>query len=206
MGSSYSEDEDDKEEEKELNKKQEEIIGKDKIKQKDETLTLVSSKNPINNNNHQILAENIYLDKKSNLGKKRQRPEDSNNQQNINKEEIINEDKKIKKNKDELNENKFKKNNIYLKEEQNIKAEYIGQKKFKKLEIEPSLNVNYSNEKIKINKNEIYNAINFSIDKLYDNKIESEEKMKKKIINPCNSYMLLKNDDENNLIRFKYKI
>ena len=76
MGSSYSEDEDDKEEEKELNKKQEEIIEKDKIKQKDETLTLVSSKNPINNNNHQILAENIYLDKKSNLGKKRQRPED----------------------------------------------------------------------------------------------------------------------------------
>ena len=197
MGSSYSEEEDDKEEEKELNKKQEEIIEKDKIKQKDETLILVSSKNPINNNNHQILAENIYLDKKSNLGKKRQRPEDSNNQQNINKEEIINEDKKIKKNKDELNENKFKKNNIYLKEEQNIKAEYIGQKKFKKLEIEPSLNVNYSNEKIKINKNEIDNAINFSIDKLYDNKIESEEKMKKKIINPCNSYMLLKNDDEN---------
>ena len=57
--------------------------------------------------------------------------------------------------------------------------------------------MNYSNEKIKINKNEIDNAINFSIDKLYDNKIESEEKMKKKIINPCNSYMLLKNDDEN---------
>ena len=40
MGSSYSEDEDDKEEEKELNKKQEEIIEKDKIKQKDETLIL----------------------------------------------------------------------------------------------------------------------------------------------------------------------
>ena len=194
MGSSYSEEENDKEEEKELNKKQEEIKENDKIKEKDETLILVSSKNPINNNNHLFLADNIYLDKKSNLGRKRQRSEDSNIQKNINKEEIKNE--KIKQNKDELNENKPKKNNIYLKEEQNIKAEYIGHKKFKKLEIEPSLNVIYSNEKIKINKNEIDNAINFSIDKLYDNKIESEEKLKKKSINPRNSYILLK-DDEN---------
>ena len=194
MGSSYSEEENDKEEEKELNKKQEEIKENDKIKEKDETLILVSSKNPINNNNHLFLADNIYLDKKSNLGRKRQRSEDSNIQKNINKEEIKNE--KIKLNKDELNENKPKKNNIYLKEEQNIKAEYIGHKKFKKLEIEPSLNVIYSNEKIKINKNEIDNAINFSIDKLYDNKIESEEKLKKKSINPRNSYILLK-DDEN---------
>ena len=200
MGSSYSDEEnDDKEEEKEVNKNQEEIKEKDKKKQKDETLILVSSKNPLNNNTQ--LADNIFLNKKSNLGRKRQRTEDLNNQKTQKKEEFIPENKKIiKNNLNELNENEIKKNIIYLKEEQNRKKE--DQKKFKKLEIESSLNVIYSNEKIKVNKNEIDNAINFSIDKLYDNKIESEEKLKKKIINPCNSYMLLK-DDLNNEIEEK---
>ena len=200
MGSSYSDEEnDDKEEEKEVNKKQEEIKEKDKKKQKDETLILVSSKNPLNNNTQ--LADNIFLNKKSNLGRKRQRTEDLNNQKNQKKEEFIPENKKILKNNlNELNGNEIKNNIIYLKEEQNRKKE--DQKKFKKLEIESSLNVIYSNEKIKVNKNEIDNAINFSIDKLYDNKIESKEKLKKKIINPCNSYMLLK-DDLNNEIEEK---
>ena len=200
MGSSYSDEEnDDKEEEKEVNKKQEEIKEKDKKKQKDETLILVSSKNPLNNNTQ--LADNIFLNKKNNLGRKRQRTEDLNNQKNQKKEEFIPENKKILKNNlNELNGNEIKNNIIYLKEEQNRKKE--DQKKFKKLEIESSLNVIYSNEKIKVNKNEIDNAINFSIDKLYDNKIESKEKLKKKIINPCNSYMLLK-DDLNNEIEEK---
>ena len=200
MGSSYSDEEnDDKEEEKEVNKKQEEIKEKDKKKQKDETLILVSSKNPLNNNTQ--LADNIFLNKKNNLGRKRQRTEDLNNQKNQKKEEFIPENKKILKNNlNELNGNEIKNNIIYLKEEQNRKKE--AQKKFKKLEIESSLNVIYSNEKIKVNKNEIDNAINFSIDKLYDNKIESKEKLKKKIINPCNSYMLLK-DDLNNEIEEK---
>lgn len=200
MGSSYSDEEnDDKEEEKEVNQKQEEIKEKDKKKQKDETLILVSSKNPLNNNTQ--LADNIFLNKKSNLGRKRQRTEDLNNQKNQKKEEFIPENKKILKNNlNELNGNEIKNNIIYLKEEQNRKKE--DQKKFKKLEIESSLNVIYSNEKIKVNKNEIDNAINFSIDKLYDNKIESKEKLKKKIINPCNSYMLLK-DDLNNEIEEK---
>jgi len=200
MGSSYSDEEnDDKEEEKEVNKNQEEIKEKDKKKQKDETLILVSSKNPLNNNTQ--LADNIFLNKNSNLGRKRQRTEDLNNLKNQKKEEFIPENKKILKNNlNELNGNEIKNNIIYLKEEQNRKKE--DQKKFKKLEIESSLNVIYSNEKIKVNKNEIDNAINFSIDKLYDNKIESKEKLKKKIINPCNSYMLLK-DDLNNEIEEK---
>jgi len=193
MGTSYSEEED-IDEEKEDNKKEEE--QKDDKKQKDESLILVSSKNPINNNNQLFLADNIYLDKKSNLGKKRHRPEDSNKQNNQNKEEFISgKGEIINNNINVLNENKFIKNNNYLKEEQNIKAEFIGNKKFKKLEIEPSLNVTYSNENIKNNKNEIHNAINFSIDKLYDNKIEREEMSKKKLMNPYNSHIFLRNDE-----------
>ena len=193
MGANYSEEED-IDEEKEDNKKEEE--QKDDKKQKDESLILVSSKNPINKNKQLFLADNIYLDKKSNLGKKRHRPEDSNIQNNQNKEEFKSgKGKIINNNINELNEKKFIKNNIYLKEEQNIKAEFIGNKKFKKLEIEPSLNVTYSNEKIKNNKNEIHNAINFSIDKLYDNKIEREEKSKKKLMNPYNCQVFLRNDE-----------
>lgn len=193
MGANYSEEED-IDEEKEDNKKEEE--QKDDKKQKDESLILVSSKNPINKNKQLFLADNIYLDKKSNLGKKRHRPEDSNIQNNQNKEEFKSgKGKIISNNINELNEKKFIKNNIYLKEEQNIKAEFIGNKKFKKLEIEPSLNVTYSNEKIKNNKNEIHNAINFSIDKLYDNKIEREEKSKKKLMNPYNCQVFLRNDE-----------
>ena len=175
MGTSYSEEED-IDEEKEDNKKEEE--QKDDKKQKDESLILVSSKNPINKNKQLFLADNIYLDKKSNLGKKRHRPEDSNIQNNQNKEEFISEKGKIINNNiNVLNENKFIKNNIYLKEEQNIKAEFIGNKKFKKLEIEPSLNVTYSNEKIK------------------NNKIEREEKSKKKLMNPYNCQVFLRNDE-----------
>ena len=193
MGANYSEEED-IDEEKEDNKKEEE--QKDDKKQKDESLILVSSKNPINKNKQLFLADNIYLDKKSNLGKKRHRPEDLNIQNNQNKEEFKSgKGKIISNNINELNEKKFIKNNIYLKEEQNIKAEFIGNKKFKKLEIEPSLNVTYSNEKIKNNKNEIHNAINFSIDKLYDNKIEREEKSKKKLMNPYNCQVFLRNDE-----------
>ena len=193
MGANYSEEED-IDEEKEDNKKEEE--QKDDKKQKDESLILVSSKNPINKNKQLFLADNIYLDKKSNLGKKRYRSEDSNIQNNQNKEEFKSgKGKIINNNINELNEKKFIKNNIYLKEEQNIKAEFIGNKKFKKLEIEPSLNVTYSNEKIKNNKNEIHNAINFSIDKLYDNKIEREEKSKKKLMNPYNCQVFLRNDE-----------
>ena len=194
MGANYSEEED-IDEEKEDNKKEEE--QKDDKKQKDESLILVSSKNPLSNTNNKIiLADNIYLDKKSNLGKKRHRPEDLNIQNNQNKEEFKSgKGKIINNNINELNEKKFIKNNIYLKEEQNIKAEFIGNKKFKKLEIEPSLNVTYSNEKIKNNKNEIHNAINFSIDKLYDNKIEREEKSKKKLMNPYNCQVFLRNDE-----------
>ena len=199
MGANYSEEED-IDEEKEDNKKEEE--QKDDKKQKDESLTLVSSKNPINKNKQLFLADNIYLDKKSNLGKKRHRPEDSNIQNNQNKEEFKSgKGKIINNNINELNEKKFIKNNIYLKEEQNIKAEFIGNKKFKKLEIEPSLNVTYSNEKIKNNKNEIHNAINFSIDKLYDNKIEREEKSKKKLMNPYNCQVFLRNDEINIFIK-----
>ena len=191
MGSSYSEEEDITEEKE----------NKNNSKQKDESLILVSSKNPLSNTNNKIiLADNIYLDKKSNLGKKRHRSDDvPNNQKNKKENELLSEIEKIeKKNKNESNNNKPINKNLYLQEVQNIKEEYIGEKKFKKLAIEPSLNVTYSNEKIKNNKNEIDNAINFSIEKLYDNKIETNEKSEKKKDNLFNSYMLLK-ENENNI-------
>ena len=200
MGSSYSEEEDITEEKENKNDKKEEE-NKDNSKQKDESLILVSSKNPLSNTNNKIiLADNIYLDKKSNLGKKRHRSDDvPNNQKNKKENELLSEIEKIeKKNKNESNNNKPINKNLYLQEVQNIKEEYIGEKKFKKLAIEPSLNVTYSNEKIKNNKNEIDNAINFSIEKLYDNKIETNEKSEKKKNNLFNSYMLLK-ENENNI-------
>ena len=200
MGSSYSEEEDITEEKENKNDKKEEE-NKNNSKQKDEPLILVSSKNPLSNTNNKIiLADNIYLDKKSNLGKKRHRSDDvPNNQKNKKENELLSEIEKIeKKNKNESNNNKPINKNLYLQEVQNIKEEYIGEKKFKKLAIEPSLNVTYSNEKIKNNKNEIDNAINFSIEKLYDNKIETNEKSEKKKDNLFNSYMLLK-ENENNI-------
>ena len=200
MGSSYSEEEDITEEKENKNDKKEEE-NKNNSKQKDESLILVSSKNPLSNTNNKIiLADNIYLDKKSNLGKKRHRSDDvPNNQKNKKENELLSEIEKIeKKNKNESNNNKPINKNLYLQEVQNIKEEYIGEKKFKKLAIEPSLNVTYSNEKIKNNKNEIDNAINFSIEKLYDNKIETNEKSEKKKNNLFNSYMLLK-ENENNI-------
>ena len=200
MGSSYSEEEDITEEKENKNDKKEEE-NKDNSKQKDESLILVSSKNPLSNTDNKIiLADNIYLDKKSNLGKKRHRSDDvPNNQKNKKENELLSEIEKIeKKNKNESNNNKPINKNLYLQEVQNIKEEYIGEKKFKKLAIEPSLNVTYSNEKIKNNKNEIDNAINFSIEKLYDNKIETNEKSEKKKNNLFNSYMLLK-ENENNI-------
>ena len=199
MGSSYSEEEDITEEKENKNDKKEEE-NKDNSKQKDESLILVSSKNPLSNTNNKIiLADNIYLDKKSNLGKKRHRSDDvPNNQKNKKENELLSEIEKIeKKNKNESNNNKPINKNLYLQEVQNIKEEYIGEKKFKKLAIEPSLNVTYSNEKIKNNKNEIDNAINFSIEKLYDNKIETNEKSEKKKNNLFNSYMLLKENENN---------
>lgn len=200
MGSSYSEEEDITEEKENKNDKKEEE-NKNNSKQKDESLILVSSKNPLSNTNNKIiLADNIYLDKKSNLGKKRHRSDDvPNNQKNKKENELLSEIEKIeKKNKNESNNNKPINKNLYLQEVQNIKEEYIGEKKFKKLAIEPNLNVTYSNEKIKNNKNEIDNAINFSIEKLYDNKIETNEKSEKKKNNLFNSYMLLK-ENENNI-------
>ncbi len=199
MGSSYSEEEDITEEKENKNDKKEEE-NKNNSKQKDESLILVSSKNPLSNTNNKIiLADNIYLDKKSNLGKKRHRSDDvPNNQKNKKENELLSEIEKIeKKNKNESNNNKPINKNLYLQEVQNIKEEYIGEKKFKKLAIEPSLNVTYSNEKIKNNKNEIDNAINFSIEKLYDNKIETNEKSEKKKNNLFNSYMLLKKKENN---------
>ena len=196
MGNFYSnEDEDDqnKKEEKEQEKKE-------NSKSHNEPLRTLSNKFPIKETKPMILADNIYYNQKSNLGKKRIRTENSDEQ---NKED---ENKTgIKKQKIEENQiNKLeniddKKNSFEIKQEQNIKLEFHKQKSFNKLKIEPSSNVKYSNisslsfhNKFDNKMNIIDNSINFSFDKIYDNKNMSGEKNKKEKYekNSLNSFMI----------------
>ena len=196
MGNFYS-----NEDEEDQNKKQEkEQEKKENSKSHNEPLRTLSNKFPIKETKPMILADNIYYNQKSNLGKKRIRTENSDEQ---NKED---ENKTgIKKQKIEENQiNKLenidnKKNSFEIKQEQNIKLEFHKQKSFNKLKIEPSSNVKYSNisslsfhNKFDNKMNIIDNSINFSFDKIYDNKNMSEEKNKKGKYekNSLNSFMI----------------
>ena len=196
MGNFYS-----NEDEEDQNKKEEkEQEKKENSKSHNEPLRTLSNKFPIKETKPMILADNIYFNQKSNLGKKRIRTENSDEQ---NKED---ENKTgIKKQKIEENQiNKLenidnKKNSFEIKQEQNIKLEFHKQKSFNKLKIEPSSNVKYSNisslsfhNKFDNKMNIIDNSINFSFDKIYDNKNMSEEKNKKEKYekNSLNSFMI----------------
>ena len=144
MGNYYSDiEEDDKKDEKKENE------VKDNSKSLMDSFN-ISSKYPTKENQPMILADNIYLQKNSELGKKHSRPKDSNEEDNFyenkkklkikkdNEEELkiekvdeVDEDKNNK-----LNEDNNIKNTIELKKEQNIEIQIIKQKKEKKLKME----------------------------------------------------------------------
>ena len=178
----------------------------DKSKPLPEPIRKVSTKYPIGEVDPMMLADGMYYKKQNNLGKKRQRPEDEQNKKNENEENKKlkfekKEDKKSKNINDKINEikeikEKNKKNEknaknekntmnncLELKEQQSVNFEINKlPKPEKKLKIETNQRIEYSNElsKPKENKiNIIHNAINFGIEKIYDNKIESEDKKKR---------------------------
>ena len=206
----YNTNEEEEEEQKEKKEKEQEKKEKENPKPNNESLRIISNKFPIKETQPMILADNIYYNKKSNLGKKRIRPENSNIEKAKDENEI-----KIKKienvEKSHINilkesESDNKKNNLELKHEQNIKLEFHEQKSFKKLKIEPSSNVKYSNisslsfqNKFDNKKNKVDNSINFSINKIYENKKETKENNNKEIYekNSLNFFMIVPNDKNN---------
>ena len=178
----------------------------DKSQTLPEPIRKVSTKYPIGEVDPMMLADGMYYKKQNNLGKKRQRPEDEQNKKNENEEnkklklekkedkkskninDKINEIKEIKEKnkkneKNAKNEKNIMNNCLELKEQQSVNFEINKlPKPEKKLKIETNQRIEYSNElsKPKENKiNIIHNAINFGIEKIYDNKIESEEKKKR---------------------------
>ena len=206
MGNFYSnEDEDEEQNEKEEKEKEQE--KKENLKSNNEPLRTLSNKFPIKETKPIILADNLYYNQKRNLGKKRVRTENSDeqNKEDENKKEIKKqkiEEKQI----DNLKNIDNKKNSFEIKQEQNIKLEFHEQKSFKKLKIEPSSNVKYSNisslsshNKFDNKMNKIDNSINFSFDKIYDNKNKSEEKNFKEKYekNSLNSFMIPSIDKNN---------
>ena len=179
MGNFYS-----NEDKEDQNKKEEkEQEKKDNSKSHNEPLRTLSNKFPIKETRPMILSDNLYYNQKSNLGKKRIRTENSDEQNKEDKNKTGIKKQKIEDNQINKLENiDNKKNSFEIKQEQNIKLEFHKQKSFNKLKIEPSSNVKYSNvpslsfhNKFDNKMNIIDNSINFSFDKIYDNKNMSEE-------------------------------
>ena len=165
-----------------------------------------------------ILADNIYLQKNSELGKKHSRPKDSNEEDNFyenkkklrikkdNEEELkiekvdeVDEDKNNK-----LNEDNNIKNTIELKKEQNIEIQIIKQKKEKKLKMESNERIKYSDDSfliaeqlLKNKMNKIDNTNKFTIKRIYDNKLEIKEDIKKRELEEkfLSSYVVLPKDE-----------
>ena len=128
-----------------------------------------------------ILADGVYYNKKSVLGKKRQRQENSDiqnkeegniklikkeklgndkNNEELNEESQSEEEKKSKKKKIEENiiKNYLENKNLELKKEQSAEIEFVEHKKIEKLKVEPSSRIKYSN------------ALSFSFHNQFDNK------------------------------------
>ena len=205
MGNNTSNEE---EEQNEKQEKEKEKNEKENPKPINEPLRIISNKFPTKESQPIILADNIYYNKKSNLGKKRIRSEDSNignkegeKETKFKKEKMENVEENHINN---LKESNNKKNNLEMKQEHNIKLEFHEQKSFKKLKIEPSSNIKYSNipslsfhNKFDNKINKVDNSINFSINKIYDNKNENKEKNspEKYEKNSLNSFMIPSKDE-----------
>ena len=176
------------------------------IKPPNEPLRTLSNKYPIKENQPMILADGIYYNKESILGKKHRRQENSNilnnKDENAKKKKIEKIDSE--KNKEELDDElkvngekneeekkigeKYIKNflenrNLKLKREKSAELNFIDHKEFKKLKAEPSSRIKYSNvsslsfcNKFDNKKIKADNSINFSIEKINKNKNEKEEK------------------------------
>ena len=132
-----------------------------------------------------LLSYNNCLNKNNNLGKKRERPKNKFNSQNmININEInekkINKEDIIEKN---IDENK-KKENIIIKNNINFDKEKNG--KFKNVEVDSNVKVEYIkmtslpfHHELKNNNITKVNEIYFNINQAYENKLEKEEEKAK---------------------------
>ena len=209
-------------EEKEEQNKKKEKEENESSKPQDESLRMLSNKYPIKENQPMILADGVYYNKKSVLGKKRQRQENSDiqnkeegniklikkeklgndkNNEELNEESQSEEEKKSKKKKIEENiiKNYLENKNLELKKEQSAEIEFVEHKKIEKLKIQPNSRIKYSNSssfsfhnQFDNKKNKVDNSVNFSIHKIYDNKKEKEEKIKI-AKNKSNSFAILSN-------------
>ena len=205
----------------EQNKKKEKEEN-ESSKPQDESLRMLSNKYPIKENQPMILADGVYYNKKSVLGKKRQRQENSEiqnkeegniklikkeklgndkNNEELNEESQSEEEKKSKKKKIEENiiKNYLENKNLELKKEQSAEIEFVERKKIEKLKIQPNSRIKYSNSssfsfhnQFDNKKNKVDNSVNFSIHKIYDNKKEKDEKIKI-AKNSSNSFAILSN-------------
>ena len=213
-------------EEKEEQNKKKEKEENESSKPQDESLRMLSNKYPIKENQPMILADGIYYNKKSVLGKKRQRQENSDiqnkeegniklikkeklgndkNNEELNEESQSEEEKKLKKKITEENiiKNYLENKNLELKKEQSAEIEFVEHKKIEKLKIQPNSRIKYSNSssfsfhnQFDNKKNKVDNSVNFSIHKIYDNKKEKEEKIKI-AKNSSNSFAILSNHKNN---------
>ena len=199
MGNSNEKNEQDQKKEKE--KKNEE-------QPQNETLRIVSSNYPIEENHPMILADNLYFNKQTNLGKKRNREENSNNQNKIIEDEkIIKKQKKEENKENDLNKNKEVKNKLEFKREQNINLEIVEHKEIKKFEAQSNFRESYTNNlplplknRFDNKKNIIDNSIEFGINKINNNKGEIQEKINKEKYEKIslNSFMISSEEKNKN--------
>ena len=215
------------EEEEQQNIKNDEEKNENK-KPSNEPLRTLSNKYPIKENQPMILADGIYYNKESILGKKHHRQENSNIQdnkeENVKKKKTEKIDNELKVNvNSEKNEEekkigeKYIKNflenrNLKLKREKSAELNFINHKEYKKLKAEPSSRIKYSNvsslsfcNKFDNKKIKADNSVNFSIQKINKNKNEKEEKNimeNNSLNNSLNSFMIISNH-ENNKVKEK---